>query len=307
MTDGDMLIIRVPASTANLGPGFDSVGMALNLYLILEVEKADRWEVIPVTKEMAVFPTDESNFIIQMALKTANKYHKELPPARVKVSSEIPLARGLGSSATAIVAGIELADSLCGLQLSKQEKLEIAAEIEGHPDNVGPSIYGGLLVGCQKGDTVDAVSFYDLDLEVVAVVPREELLTKTSRGVLPETISFKESVAAGAVANVMIASILSGNYELAGKMMKADLYHQPYRRKLVPHMEIIEEKAPLFGAFGVALSGAGPTILCIVKPGFAQSVADGLKKWLPDMDYFILNIDKIGSHVSVEKNTTALK
>lgn len=303
MTDGDMLIIKVPASTANLGPGFDSVGMALNLYLTLEVEKADKWEVIPLSKEMEGFPSDESNFIIQMALKTAEKYHKILPPARVKVSSEIPLARGLGSSATAIVAGIELADMLGQLQLTKQEKLEIAAEIEGHPDNVGPSIYGGLLVGCQLGDSVDAVSFHDIDVEVVAVVPREELLTKTSRGVLPESVSFKESVAAGAVANVLVASIVSGNYELAGKMMKADRYHQPYRRQLVPHMDIIEEKAPLYGAYGVALSGAGPTILCLVKPGAAQSVVDGLKEWLPDMDYLILNLDKEGSKVLVKKNT----
>ena len=127
MTDGDMLIIKVPASTANLGPGFDSVGMALNLYLTLEVEKAEKWEVIPLTEEMAVFPNDESNFIIQMAFKTAEKYDKVLPPARVKVNSEIPLARGLGSSATAIVAGIELADSMGGLQLTKEQKLEIAA------------------------------------------------------------------------------------------------------------------------------------------------------------------------------------
>ena len=292
-----MLIIKVPASTANLGPGFDSVGMALNLYLTLEVEKADKWEVIPLSKEMAIFPSDESNFIIQMALKTAKKYRKELPPAKVKVKSEIPLARGLGSSATAIVAGIELANTLCELNLTKQEKLEIAAEIEGHPDNVGASLYGGLMVGCQQENSVDAVAFHNFDLDIVAVVPREELLTKTARGVLPKEISFKEAVAAGAVANVLVAALISGDYVLAGKMMQGDRYHQPYRRKLVPHMKMIEEKAPEYGAFGVALSGAGPTILCLVKPGFAQSVIDGLKQWLPNMDYLSLKIDQTGSKV----------
>ena len=297
MSVGDMFMIKVPASTANLGPGFDSVGMALNLYLTLEVERAEKWEVIPLTEEMAIFPSDDSNFIIQIALKTAKKYHKELPSAKVKVNSEIPLARGLGSSATAIVAGIELADSLCGLNLTKQEKLEIAAEIEGHPDNVGPSLFGGLLIGCQQGNSVDVVSFYDLDFEIVAVVPKEELLTKTSRSVLPETISFKEAVTAGAVANVLVASMISGNYELAGKMMREDRYHQPYRRELVPHMAIIEEKAPLYGAFGVALSGAGPTILCLVETGSAQKVIEGLKEYLPNMDYFHLNVDQTGSKV----------
>ncbi|MCQ6276540.1 homoserine kinase [Bacillus sp. V3B] len=297
MSESDMLIIKVPASTANLGPGFDSIGMALNLYLTLEVEKADKWQVIPLTKEMSTFPSDESNFIIQMAMKTAEKYQKELPPAKVKVNSEIPLARGLGSSAAAIVAGIELADSLCDLQLSQQEKFEMAADIEGHPDNAGASLFGGLIIGCQTEESVDVVMFDDLDLDIVAVVPQEELLTKKARGVLPTEISFQQAVTAGAVSNVLVASLLKGDYSLAGKMMKKDRYHQPYRRELVPHMDIIEEKAPEYGAFGVALSGAGPTILCLVEPGSAETVIEGLKQWLPDMDYLSLKIDQTGSKV----------
>jgi homoserine kinase len=297
MSEGDMLIIKVPASTANLGPGFDSVGMALNLYLTLEVEKADKWEVIPLSKEMEIFPTDESNFIIQVATRTAQKYNKELPPAKVKVKSEIPLARGLGSSAAAIVAGIELADSLCSLNLSQQEKFRIAAEMEGHPDNAGASLLGGLVIGCQTDESVDAVVFHDVDFDIVAVVPKEELLTKKARSVLPTEISFQQAVTAGAIANVLVASLLNGNYTLAGKMMKNDRYHQPYRRALVPHMAIIEEQAAKYGAFGVALSGAGPTILCLTKPGSAQKVIEGLKECLPNMGYFSLKIDQTGSKV----------
>ncbi len=297
MSEGDMLIIKVPASTANLGPGFDSIGMALDLYLTLEVEKADKWEVIPLTKEMEIFPTDESNYIIQVATKTAQKYNKKVHPAKVKVHSEIPLARGLGSSAAAIVAGIELADCLGDLNLSKQEKFEIAAEMEGHPDNAGASLLGGLVIGCQSDKTVDAVVFHDVDFDIVAVVPREELLTKTARGVLPSEISFNQAVTAGAIGNVLVASLINGNYALAGKMMKADLYHQPYRRELVPHMAIIEDKAPEYGAFGVALSGAGPTILCLVEPGMTQKVIEGLQKHLPNMEYFSLKVEKTGSKV----------
>ena len=246
--------------------------MALDLYLTLEVEKADNWKVIPLTKEMEVFPADESNFIIQVAMKTAQKYNKTVHPAIVKVHSEIPLARGLGSSAAAIVAGIELADLLGDLKLSKQEKFEIAAVMEGHPDNAGASLLGGLVIGCQTDESVDAVVFHDVNFDIVAVVPNEELLTKKSRGVLPTEISFKQAVTAGAVGNVLVASLLNGNYPLAGKMMKDDRYHQPYRRELVPHMAIIEEHAPEYGAFGVALSGAGPTILCLSEPGTAQNV-----------------------------------
>lgn len=297
MSEADMLIIKVPASTANLGPGFDSIGMALNLYLTLEVEASEQWQVIPLTKEMAIFPSDEKNFIIQIAMKTAKKYQRELPPAKVKVNSEIPLARGLGSSAAAIVAGIELADSLCNLQLSQQEKFEIAAEIEGHPDNAGASLFGGLIIGCQTEESIDVVLFDNIDVDIVAVVPQEELLTKKARGVLPTEISFQQAVTAGAVSNVLVASLLKGDYSLAGKMMKNDRYHQPYRRELVPHMAIIEDKAPEYGAFGVALSGAGPTILCLAKPGSAENVIEGLKQWLPEMDYFSLKIDQTGSKV----------
>ena len=297
MSEGDMLIIKVPASTANLGPGFDSIGMALDLYLTLEVEKADNWKVIPLTKEMEIFPTDESNFIIQVAMKTAQKYNKSVHPAIVRVHSEIPLARGLGSSAAAIVAGIELADSLGDLNLSKQEKLEIASVMEGHPDNAGASLLGGLVIGCQTDESVDAVVFHEVDFDIVAVVPNEELLTKKSRGVLPTEISFRQAVTAGAVGNVLVASLLNGNYTLAGKMMKDDRYHQPYRRELVPHMAIIEEHAPEYGAFGVALSGAGPTILCLSEPGTASNVINGLQKHLPNMTYFSLKVDQTGSKV----------
>ncbi|WP_338471929.1 homoserine kinase [Niallia sp. XMNu-256] len=297
MSTSDMFMIKVPASTANLGPGFDSIGMALNLYLTLEVELADKWEVIPLSEEMEIFPKDENNFIIKIATETAVKYGKILPPARVKVKSDIPLARGLGSSASAIVAGIELADSLCQLNLSRQEKFEIASEVEGHPDNAGASVFGGLLIACQSSDSVDAIVEHNVDFEIVAVVPREELLTKTARGVLPEELSFGQAVSAGAVSNVLVAALLKKNYRLAGKMMKKDLYHQPYRRELVPHMAIIEEKAPAFGAFGVALSGAGPTILCFVEPGKSQSVISGLQETLSDMDYLSLKVDQAGSKV----------
>lgn len=292
-----MFMIKVPASTANLGPGFDSVGMALDLYLTLEVEASDKWEVIPLSEEMAVFPKDESNFIIQIAAKTAAKYGKELPPAKVKVKSEIPLARGLGSSASAIVAGIELADSLCGLHLSRQEKFEMAAKVEGHPDNAGASVFGGLLIACQSDESLDAIVEHNVEFEIVAVVPREELLTKTARGVLPDQLPFGQAVTAGAVSNLLIAALLTKNYPLAGKMMMKDLYHQPYRRELVPHMAIIEAQAHFYGAFGVALSGAGPTVLCFVKPGKSQDVIAGLEKSLPEMDYLSLKVDQVGSHV----------
>ncbi len=182
-------VIKVPASTANLGPGFDSIGLALNLYLTLEVEASDKWEFFSTTDELKQFPPNEQHFICQVALRTATKFGKELTPCKVKMDSEIPLGRGLGSSASAIVAGIELADYAADLGLTKQEKLLLATEMEGHPDNVGASIYGGLVIGCYQPGEVNLVSFPELPFEMVMVIPKEILLTKDSRDILP-TSSF---------------------------------------------------------------------------------------------------------------------
>lgn len=303
MSEGERLIIKVPGSTANLGPGFDSVGLALNLYLTLEIEKANKWEVIPQSEQLNAIPKDETNLILQVAIEIANKFNKQLPGCRVKVNSDIPLARGLGSSAAAIVAGIELANSLCELHLTKQEKLELASRMEGHPDNVGASLFGGLVIGCQLSSEVSVEAYYHLELDAVAVIPKAELFTAESRSVLPKELSYQVAVQAGAIGNLLIAALLSSNYPLAGKMMQADLYHHPYRKKLVPHIAIIEEKAPTFGAFGVALSGAGPTVLCLTEIGKGLVVADGLSKILPDMECRSLKIDQTGSRVySLKKN-----
>lgn len=301
MMDGDMYSIQVPGSSANLGPGFDSIGLAVNLYLKLEVEKADTWEVVMGSKELEIFPRDERNYIIQVAIETASKYNKRLPSCKINMTSDIPLARGLGSSGAAIIAGIELADVTGGLKLTKEEKFKIAANIEGHPDNVGASLFGGLVIGSQQGEELDAVVCNDLQFELVAAVPKHELLTKDSRNVLPNSLPFSEAVRAGAIANVMVAALLKGNYKLAGKMMKEDLYHQPYRRGLVPHLQNIEDIAYREGAFGVALSGAGPTVICCCEKGRGKDLLEKLTSFVPEMEYFPLEIDRAGSIVSIQK------
>lgn len=295
-----MFIIEVPASSANLGPGFDSIGIALNLYLRLEVRPAEQWEVIPLSESLHGLPSNEDNFIVQIALQTAKKYGRELPACKISVSSDIPLARGLGSSASAIVAGIELADAVCRLNLSKWEKFELASREEGHPDNAGASVFGGLVIGAQTEDRISAAVFHDLKLDIVAAVPKNELLTKKSRSVLPEELLYKDAVQAGAVGNVLVAALLSGNFELAGEMMRADRFHHPYRKELVPELEILEREAPKHGAFGVALSGAGPTVLCFAKAGQAQEIIKHLKGKLSELDFHQLSIDQTGSSVYIK-------
>jgi homoserine kinase len=296
LNDGKF-IIKVPASSANLGPGFDSIGVALTLYLSLEVEKSEKWECYSTSEELKDLPSDEQNFICQIALQTAAKYGKELHPCRIKVESDIPLARGLGSSASAIIAGIELADYVGELGLTKQDKLLLSTEIEGHPDNVGASLYGGLVIGSYQQGEVDIIPISGLSFEMVAVIPKESLLTKDSRGVLPTELSYSNAVQASSTANVLVAALLSQNWDLAGKMMEIDLFHQPYRKPLIPFYGEVEVLAKSEGAFGVALSGAGPTVLCFCEKGKGQILEQSIQSTFPDMTAKLLCIDYTGSNV----------
>ncbi|MGE8080691.1 homoserine kinase [Peribacillus loiseleuriae] len=293
--ESEMFYIRVPASTANLGPGFDSIGMALGLYLDIQGRYSDKWEVIPLSEELSSFPSDDSNYIVMVAKEVAEYYGKRLRPCRLEISSEIPLARGLGSSASAIVAGIELANIAADLNLSTQEKSRHASIFEGHPDNAAASVMGGLVVGWHSDEVTDVLSFPIEGIKVIAVIPDYELRTEDSRNALPEKLAFKDAIHGSAAANVFLGAVLSGNWPLAGEMMKRDRFHQTYRAHLVPHLPRVEELAKANGAFGTALSGAGPTVLCLVPESAACSVQETLQNEFPDFDVKVLDVDNEGS------------
>jgi homoserine kinase len=296
LNDGKFAI-RIPASSANLGPGFDSMGVALDLYLDLEVEKSDKWECYSTSDELKDFPVDEQHFICQVAIQTAAKFGKVLHPCKIIVGSDIPLARGLGSSASAIVAGIELADYVGELGLTKKEKLLLATEIEGHPDNVGASLYGGLVIGSYQQGEVNILPISSISFEMVAVIPQESLLTKDSRGVLPSNLSYTDAILASSTANLLVGALLSQEWELAGKMMERDIFHQPYRKPLIPFYSDVESFAKSEGAFGVALSGAGPTVLCFCENGKGKLLEQSLNKAFSNMTVKLLNIDFTGSSI----------
>jgi homoserine kinase len=282
--------IIVPASTANLGPGFDSIGVALNLFLTLQVELASRWEIYSNTPELMSFPKDERHFIYQVAKRVSNRYKKTLTPCKVQVESEIPLARGLGSSAAAIIAGIELANQVGRLELTSQEKLELATELEGHPDNVGAALYGGLVIGSYHHGQTDVLAFPEKRFEVVAFIPRTMLLTKESRQVLPSKWTYQASVAASAIANLLVAALLSGNWRMVGKMMESDLFHHPYRQGLIPQFNEIKQYAMVNGAIGVAISGAGPTVIALIEKGNGHMLKTKAQSIFPDYDIKALEV-----------------
>lgn len=281
--------IRVPATSANLGPGFDSCGIALSLYLYIEVvEDSENW-VITHNLEDDI-PADETNLLIQTALKVNPK----LKPKHLKMTSDIPLARGLGSSSSVIVAGIELANRLGELNLSLRDRVQIATEIEGHPDNVAPAVCGDFVVACYVNGDVRYVKHHFPECDVIAFIPKEELLTSKSRNALPQSIPFREAVEASAISNVLIAAIINANLPLAGKMMEKDKWHENYRKKLVPHLEIIRTIGHEEGAYGAFLSGAGPTILILSPAENTAAVTQRLKKLSSSARIEILSIDQEG-------------
>ena len=284
--------IIVPATSANVGPGFDSVGIAVTRYLTIEVlESADAWFIEHDLG--AGIPTDEKNLLLSTALSIST----DMQPHRVKMTSEVPLARGLGSSSSVIVAGIELANQLANLQLSDAEKLRIATEIEGHPDNVAPAIFGNMVIASYIGEDVQYVTADFPSCDLVAFVPSYQLKTSDSRNVLPKEWSYKEAVAASSVANVAIAALLKGDLLTAGRSIESDHFHERYRQSLVKEFPQVKEVAHAHGAYATYLSGAGPTIMNLLAPEHAAAFVAALEKLGLDGQIFQLKIDTFGVRV----------
>jgi homoserine kinase len=292
------MTITVPASTANLGPGFDSIGLALSKYLNIQASEGDQWQFEHISPELKDLPNDESHFICQIAKKTADMFKATLPPLTIKMESNIPLARGLGSSAAAVAAAIELANQFCGLSLSDEEKLQIGTRIEGHPDNIGASIYGGLVIGVYDGEETNLVQFTSLDVDIVAVIPSYELKTEEARKALPKLFERKKAVQASALSNVFLAALLTGDYELAGSVMEKDLFHEPYRIHLIDRFAEMRKCARDNGSFGTVISGAGPAVLSFAEKGKGENLAKSLQAQFLDCEIELLSVDQNGIQVS---------
>ncbi len=265
--------IIVPATSANVGPGFDSVGVAVTKYLEIQVcEEREEWMIEHQLGKW--IPRDERNLLLKIALQIV----PNLQPRRLKMVSDIPLARGLGSSSSVIVAGIELANQLGNLKLSKHEKLQLATKIEGHPDNVAPAIYGNLVIASSVEGQVSAVVAPFPECAFLAYIPNYELRTRDSRGVLPKKLSYKEAVAASSIANVAIAALLTGDMVRAGQAIESDLFHERYRQELVREFATIKKVAKRNGAYATYLSGAGPTVMVLAEPDKMPKIKAELEK-----------------------------
>lgn len=284
--------ITVPATSANVGPGFDSVGIAVSKYLTIDVLEAQEnwWIEHDLGEEI---PNDKENLLLQTALQVV----ADLPPHRLKMTSEVPLARGLGSSSSVIVAGIELANQLGKLSLSDEDKLEIATKIEGHPDNVAPAIFGNLVVASYVDQQTNHLVLPFPECALVAFVPNYELKTSDSRNVLPNEWTYKEAVAASSIANVAIAALAKGDLRVAGKAIEADRFHERYRQQLVTEFPQVKEVAHQHDAYATYLSGAGPTVMTLLPVEHAEAFAKDLESKGLNGQVFSLKIDTTGVKV----------
>lgn len=259
--------VRVPATSANLGPGFDTLGLALTLYNRFQLERLEeggRVLIEATGPEADRVPTGRDNLFVQAA--EATRIAAGLPPVgwRVRLETEIPLGGGLGSSASAIVGGIVAANALADNPLDEADMLQLATELEGHPDNVAPALLGGVtvVVGTDDGDMHWERLPAD-GLHVVVAVPDEPLSTGRSRQALPETVSHGDAVFNVGRASLLVAALANGNSASLAAALD-DRLHQPYRAPLVPGFIDVVQAALREGALGAVLSGAGPSVVAFV-------------------------------------------
>lgn len=273
--------VVVPASTANLGPGFDSVGMALGLYMTIEVSISDAWEVSYEGDEFDSLAVGEDNLIVTTIKNIAEKFKKTAPTLKLVAASNIPLGKGFGSSASAIAAGIVIADHVLKLGLSGQEKVLLGSQIEGHADNVSAALLGGAVISYFDGDTIDYIHVENPEVGVVVLVPPEALATEASRGLLPEQLTHQEAIRSSSAGSVLSAALAQNNWQTVGRMMERDGFHEPFRKKLFPEFDEIRNTCRELSAYGMTISGAGPSLFIAVEPGMEKDVADKLAARFP--------------------------
>jgi homoserine kinase len=264
--------VRAPASSANLGPGFDALGLALDLWNELEIELGvAETSVHNAGRDAALLDNRENLSLTAMGVLAA-AHHRKLPPVKLTVSAEVPVARGLGSSAAAIVAGLVAANHILELNCSKADLFAVAAQMEGHGDNVGAALYGGAIIAIPG--LFDAIRWSDgpsLGLRAALFIPEATGATWVARAELPQLIPHANATFNVGTAAGLAVGLMTGNRAAIAAGMH-DRLHEPYRGRLFPHLLPMTEAAREAGAVGACLSGAGPSILALVDSEHADAV-----------------------------------
>lgn len=295
-----MITVRVPATSANLGPGFDCMGIALSWYTTVQ------FSLLPSQSSSSLIITgcesqytNEDNLIYQSFCYTTRKLGKTIPAIAINIASDIPISRGLGSSAACVVAGVFGANELFDQPLSKDELFQIAVELEGHPDNIAPAIYGNLCLSLKDVQQSSTVScFVDTHYSFTALIPDVQLSTHVSRSVLPDVVTFHDASANIGASLLVLKALELGDLPLLKRVM-IDRLHEPYRQHLIPDYQNVRQLMTKHTNSAFYISGAGPTLMLISREQELVDVQTIMKNNSSVMtaDWFVkeLTVDTLGT------------
>ena len=272
-----MISVRVPATSANLGPGYDAVGLALSLGMRIGLDRARQPEIEVSGTGEDLVPRGPEHPAYRAARFVAEVVGEPDVHFRLVQENDIPPTRGLGGSAAALVGGAVAANELFGGQIAAPDLLNIVCELDGHPDNAAPALLGGLVIGTLTPTGVSAVRLEPRDLAAAVAVPDFAVSTTAARRALPEHVRHRDAVFNVGRSGLLLGALATGEYGLLRVAMQ-DRLHQPYRAHLVPGLEEVIEAALAHGAHGACLSGSGPTVLAFTSRELAPVVAAAMKK-----------------------------
>lgn len=301
-------VVRVPGTSANCGPGFDCLGLATTIYNYLDLTLFRNGKVtVESSGEGAEnIPRGRRNLTWQAIHRLLQEVNREdeFKGAIIRMRNNVPISRGLGSSSTAIVAGLVAANEILGSPLDRHGLLKLATELEGHPDNVAPALFGGFTVSVMDKGEVQTFSFLPrIRLKLIVAVPDFELSTRMARKVLPRNVSMKDAVFNVSRASMLIAALIEGREDLL-PLAFDDALHQPYRKKLVPGMSEVFEAAKSAGALGAAISGAGSCLIAFtparsqLENKIAAAMVEAFKVHDVNAKALILNVDRHGAQIT---------
>lgn len=301
-------IISVPATTANLGAGFDCLGAALSLHNRFTFSQLDAvpgtFEITASGAERDRVQTDASNLVYQAFVKFYQALEQPIPAVKIEIDMGVPLARGLGSSATAIVGGLVGANALTGFATSRATVMQLAIDMEGHPDNVVPALIGGCRIAATNtagGWEIGDIPWHDNITPIVAI-PNFELSTAEARQVLPNTYSRADAIFNTAHLGLLVRGLETGNRDWLQAALH-DRIHQPYRKALIPGYDEIHQTAMDAGAYGLVISGAGSTLLALAERSDASQVRDAIAAtWQQQgiaAEVKVVQLDRAGANAQV--------
>ena len=294
-----MIRVKIPATSANLGPGFDCLGLALQLYNTITVEPDRPFQISLTGSYRDGIPANESNLVWQTMCHLWELIHYPTPSVALTLENYIPPSRGLGSSSAAIVGGLVAANTLAGSPYTKYELLQVANALEGHPDNVTPALYGGVTLSVPTDSGISPrILAKAPNFKVVVVIPDTRLDTEKAREILPPHITRNDAVFNISHVGLLIEAFIREDYSLLKEGMR-DVLHQNQRAILLPGMLETIESALKAGAHGAALSGSGPTLIALIRESSKQEVSQSMittmGKYGINVQAIVLEIDSLGA------------